>query len=155
MNLYDFPPIAAVIDAAYGLLHWIATILDPVAGTASAALAVVLLTLAVRAALIPTAVAQVRAERGRRRLAPQLAELQRKHAKNPERLQQATMDLYARENVSPLAGCLPTLIQAPVISVVYALFILQTVNGHANALLTETLFGVPVHGLQDEQGVDD
>lgn len=152
MNLYEFPPIAAVIDAAYGLLHWISAALDPVAGAASAALAVVLLTLVVRTALIPAVVAQARAERARRRLAPQLAELQRKHAKHPERLQQAMMDLYARENVSPLAGCLPALIQAPVVSVVYALFILQTVNGHANALLAETFFGVPLgaslaHGM--------
>ncbi|QEO14270.1 YidC/Oxa1 family membrane protein insertase [Agromyces intestinalis] len=144
MNLYAFPPIAAVIDGAYAVLAWLASTLEPLAGAGSAALAVVVLTLAVRAALIPTAISQARAERARMRLAPKLAELQRRHAKNPEKLQRAMMDLYAREKVSPLAGCLPTLVQAPVISVVYALFILPTINGHANAMLAHTMFGVPL-----------
>ncbi|UOE43643.1 YidC/Oxa1 family membrane protein insertase [Agromyces larvae] len=144
MNLYEFPPIAAVIDGAYAVLAWLASALEPLAGAAGAALAVVVLTLAVRAALIPAALAQARGERDRLRLAPKLAELQRKHAKHPERLQRAMMDLYASERVSPLAGCLPALVQAPVISVVYALFILPTVNGHPNDLLTHTVFGVPL-----------
>jgi YidC/Oxa1 family membrane protein insertase len=54
------------------------------------------------------------------------------------------MELYTAEKASPLAGCLPTLIQAPIVSVVYALFILATINGHPNGLLTETLFQIPL-----------
>ena len=51
------------------------------------------------------------------------------------------MALYASEKVSPLAGCLPTLAQAPVLTAVYSLFAHSEIAGHANTLLTHTLGG--------------
>lgn len=144
MNFYDFGPVAAVLDLAYSGVTALAALLDPVAGAASAALAVVLLTLIVRAALIPVGVSQVRAEYTRRRLAPKLRELQKRYKKNPELLARKTTELYATEKASPFAGMLPTLLQAPVLSIVYGLFILASIHGEANALLTEHLFGVPL-----------
>jgi YidC/Oxa1 family membrane protein insertase len=54
------------------------------------------------------------------------------------------MQLYRDENTSPLAGCLPVLIQAPVVGVLYTLFLHTTIAGHPNALLDETLLGVPL-----------
>jgi YidC/Oxa1 family membrane protein insertase len=104
----------------------------------------VAITLLVRAALIPVGRSQVRAEFSRRRLAPKLRELQKRYKKHPDVLQRKTMELYTAEKASPFAGCLPTLIQAPIVSVVYGLFILATINGHPNGLLTETLAGVPL-----------
>lgn len=144
MDFYNFPPIAAVIDGAYRVLMGLADVLEPFIGVASAAAAVVLVTVIVRALLIPVGVSQAKAERTRARLAPQLAELRRKHAKNPERLQREMMALYQREGTSPLAGCLPMLVQIPVVGTIYALFILPTIAGHPNDLLTHTLFGVPL-----------
>ncbi|GAA1527338.1 YidC/Oxa1 family membrane protein insertase [Agromyces terreus] len=144
MNLYAFPPIAAVLDAAYSLLMSLSNLLEPLAGASSAALAIVLVTLLVRAALIPVGILQAKAERTRARLAPKIAELQRKHKKDPERLQRETMALYAEEGTSPLAGCLPMLVQIPVVGVIYALFILPVIAGHPNELLAHTLFGVPL-----------
>lgn len=144
MDLYAFPPIAALLDSAYTVLMGLADLLEPLAGASSAAAAVVLLTLLVRAALIPVGISQAKAERTRARLAPKLAELQRKHGKNPERLQRETMALYQAEGTTPFAGCLPMLVQAPVVGIIYALFILPTIAGHPNALLTQTLFGVPL-----------
>ncbi|GAA1941157.1 YidC/Oxa1 family membrane protein insertase [Agromyces allii] len=144
MDLYAFPPIAAVLDVAYALLMGLTDLLEPFAGGASAALAIVLVTLLVRAALIPVGVSQAKAERTRARLAPRLAELQRKHKANPERLQREMMALYAEEGTSPFAGCLPMLVQIPVVGVIYALFILPVIAGHPNDLLTHTLFGVPL-----------
>ncbi|ANJ27931.1 YidC/Oxa1 family membrane protein insertase [Agromyces aureus] len=144
MDLYAFPPIAAVLDVAYSLLMGLTDLLEPLAGGASAALAIVLVTLLVRTALIPVGVSQAKAERTRARLAPRLAELQRKHKANPERLQREMMALYAEEGTSPFAGCLPMLVQIPVVGVIYALFILPVIAGHPNDLLTHTLFGVPL-----------
>ncbi|WP_338014699.1 YidC/Oxa1 family membrane protein insertase [Agromyces mariniharenae] len=103
-----------------------------------------LVTLLVRAALIPVGVSQAKAERTRARLAPKLAELRRKHGSDPERLQRETMALYSDEGASPFAGCLPMLVQAPIVGVIYALFILPTIAGHPNALLDHTVFGVPL-----------
>ncbi|WP_127794307.1 membrane protein insertase YidC [Agromyces sp. LHK192] len=144
MDFYSFPPIAVVIDGAYGLLMGLAGLLEPLLGGAAAAAAIILVTLIVRAALIPTAVSMAKGEQTRARLAPKLQELQRKHAKNPERLQREMAKLYADEGTSPLAGCLPMLVQAPVVGVIYALFILPTINGHPNELLAETFLGVPL-----------
>jgi YidC/Oxa1 family membrane protein insertase len=123
---------------------WLATLLAPLAGPTAAAASVVLLTLLVRAVLVPAGIAQAKAEQTRSRLAPRLRELQRRHRRDPERLQRETMKLYADENTSPLAGCLPMLAQAPVVAIVYTLFLHPTVAGHANVLLAEQLVGVPL-----------
>lgn len=144
MDLYAFPPIAALLDGAHAVLMTLAGLLEPVIGIASAAAAVVLVTLLVRAALIPVGVSQAKAEQVRSRLAPKLAALQQKHKKNPERLQRETMALYGEEGTTPFAGCLPMLVQAPIVGVIYALFILPTIAGHPNALLEQTFFGVPL-----------
>lgn len=141
MDFTSFTPIAAVLDAAYSVVLRFTELLQPLAGHAAAALAVVLITVIVRSLLIPVGVSQVRAEFTRRRLAPKLAELRRRFGKNPELLQRKTMALYAEEKASPLAGCLPLLLQAPVLSTVYALFAFTMINGHANALLDEAFLG--------------
>lgn len=144
MDIYTFGPIAAVLDAAYSVVTGLQHLLDPVAGGASAALAIVAITLLLRLLLIPVGRSQVRAEFTRRRLAPRLQELQRRYKGKPEVLQQKMMELYTSEKASPIAGLLPALAQAPVLSVVYGLFILPSVNGHANGLLAENLFGAPL-----------
>lgn len=144
MDLYSFPPIAALLDGAYAVLMGLADLLEPLVGVSSAAAAVVLVTLLVRAALVPVGISQAKAERTRARLAPKLAQLQRKHGKNPERLQRETMALYRSEGTTPFAGFLPMLVQVPVVGIVYALFILPTIAGHPNALLQQTFFGVPL-----------
>ncbi len=123
---------------------WAIGVLDPIAGSASAVLVVILLTLAVRAILIPVGIAQARAEQTRARLAPRMREIQRRHRNDRERMQRELMQLYAQENASPLAGCLPLLIQAPILGLVYSLFVASTIAGHPNQLLTQHFLGVPL-----------
>ncbi|GES29716.1 YidC/Oxa1 family membrane protein insertase [Streptomyces angustmyceticus] len=113
----------------------------PLFGTAAMAAAIVLCTLGVRAALHPLARAAARGEQARSALAPRMAELQRKHKGNPERLQKAVSELYAETGSSPLAGCLPTLLQLPVFFVMYHLF--STGGG---GLQDHTLLGAPLGG---------
>jgi len=144
MDLYAFPPVAAILDAAYSLLMGLAALLEPLAGSAAAAASVIVLTLLVRAALVPAGIAQAKAEQTRSRLAPKLRDLQRRHKKDPERLQRETMKLYSDEKASPFAGCLPMLAQAPIVAIVYALFLHTAIAGHANALLAHELFAVPL-----------
>ncbi|MDQ0642669.1 YidC/Oxa1 family membrane protein insertase [Microbacterium murale] len=141
MDIYAFPPIAAILDAAYGVLTGLADLLAPLTGSAAAAAAIILVTLVIRALLIPVGVSQAKAEQTRARLAPKLRALQKRHKKNPERLQRETMQLYKDENTSPFAGCLPVLIQAPVIGILYTLFLRTDIAGHENDLLTHDLFG--------------
>lgn len=134
MNPFDIPAVAAILAAAADALLALGSLVTP-AG------AIVLVTLAVRALLVPVGVSMAKAAQGRRRIAPQLAELQKRYKRNPEKLQKATLELYAAEKVSPLAGCLPMLAQLPVISLVYALFAYPTIAGEPNRLLDESLLG--------------
>ena len=142
MDFYNFAPIAAILDLAYAGLTAFITLITPFAAEFATALGIVALTLLVRLVLIPVGRSQVRAEFTRKRLAPMLEELKRRYGKKPEVLQQKTLELYREEKASPFAGMLPALAQAPVLSIIYGLFIVVTINGHANALLDAKLFGV-------------
>lgn len=134
MNVFDIPVLSSLLTLAATGLEQLGELVTPLG-------AIVLVTLAVRALLVPVGVSVARAARDRRRLAPRLAELQRRWKGNPERLQRETMALYAAEKVSPVAGCLPMLAQAPVVSLVYALFVLPQIGGEPNALLTAPALG--------------
>jgi YidC/Oxa1 family membrane protein insertase len=139
VDLFSFAPIAALLQFVYSLVSGLAALVTPLAGSAAAAVAIIVLTLIVRTLLLPVSISQVKAEWHRRRIAPKLKALQDRYKKNPQVLQQKTMALYKAENVSPLAGFLPTLLQAPVVSLVYALFLHPTIAGAPNTLLTAQL----------------
>jgi YidC/Oxa1 family membrane protein insertase len=139
MDLSTLPLVGPLLHGGADLVTALTAALSPVAGSFAAAIAVVLLTLAVRLVLVPLSVLQVRAERDRRR---------KRYGRDTQRLQRAMQQLYTDEKVSPLAGCLPVLAQAPVVSLVYALFTHASIGGTANALLEATLVGVPLgHSL--------
>ncbi|MBE1589115.1 YidC/Oxa1 family membrane protein insertase [Nonomuraea angiospora] len=104
----------------------------------SAALGIVLFTLAVRLLLLPLNVRQTRAMKIRQRLAPKLRELQKRHARNPERLAKETSALFAKEGTSPFAGFLPMLVQLPF------MWLMFRVATHPTALAGHTLFGAPL-----------
>ncbi|THG35531.1 YidC/Oxa1 family membrane protein insertase [Glaciibacter flavus] len=144
MNFFAFAPIAGLLDGASHALDGVSHSLAPIAGASSAALAIVLVTLALRTVLIPVGVSQVRAQRVRTRLAPRVADLRRRHARHTARLQRELAALYASEKASPAAGCLPALLQAPILSGVYTLFTLPIIAGHGNVLLAHSLFGAPL-----------
>jgi YidC/Oxa1 family membrane protein insertase len=122
MNIFDLPVLSALLSAASDGFAALGAVVTPVG-------AIVLVTLVVRALLIPVGVAVARADVARRRLAPRLAELQKRWKRNPERLQRETLALYAAEKVSPFAGVLPVLLQAPVLTLVYATFTVHEVPG--------------------------
>lgn len=144
MDLTNPPLVSTLLDLTYSALSALTTLLTPVTGSFSGALAIVLATLLVRTALIPAGIAQARAEQVRARLAPRLRELQKRHRAHPERLQRETMKLYRAEGASPFAGCLPMLIQAPIVGLLYSVFLHTTLAGQPNELLTHTFFGVPL-----------
>jgi YidC/Oxa1 family membrane protein insertase len=81
---------------------------------ASWGLSIILLTIVVRAALLPLAVKQFRSMQSLQRIAPQLKQLQEKYKDDKPRLQQETMKFYSENKVNPFASCLPLLAQLPV-----------------------------------------
>ena len=77
-------------------------------------LAIILLTIIIRSAMFPLTLRQLRATKAMQALQPKLTELQKKYAKDRERLSREQMSLYKESGVSP-AGCMvPMLIQMPI-----------------------------------------
>ncbi|NMP20920.1 YidC/Oxa1 family membrane protein insertase [Sulfobacillus harzensis] len=87
--------------------------------TGNYVIGIVLLTLLVRLVLLPLGVAQARSMQKMARLAPKQRELQQKHKGNPQVLNQEISKMYKEEGVNPASGCLPLLLQIPVM---YGLF---------------------------------
>jgi YidC/Oxa1 family membrane protein insertase len=81
---------------------------------ASWGLSIILLTIVVRAALLPLAVKQFNSMQSLQRIAPHLKQLQEKYKDDKQRLQQETMKFYSENKVNPFASCLPLLAQLPV-----------------------------------------
>ncbi|MEV6593665.1 YidC/Oxa1 family membrane protein insertase [Streptomyces acidicola] len=126
------------------LVGRLADLLQPLFDASAAAAAIVLFTALVRLLVHPLSRAAARGQRARAALQPQIAELRKKHGKNPEKFQKALMELHTKEKVSPLSGCLPSLCQLPAFFLLYHLFSNTTIGGEANELLTHTLFAAPL-----------
>ncbi|MFJ6634115.1 YidC/Oxa1 family membrane protein insertase [Streptomyces sp. NPDC091376] len=128
------------------LVGQLADLVQPLFQGSATAAAIVLFTALVRLAVHPLSRAAARGQKARTRLAPQIAELRKKHGKNPDRLQQAVLELHAKEKVSPLSGCLPGLLQLPAFFLMYHLFSSREIGGEANELLGHSLLGAPLGG---------
>ncbi|MEU9354065.1 YidC/Oxa1 family membrane protein insertase [Streptomyces griseoloalbus] len=128
------------------LVERLADLLQPLFGVGAAAAAIVLFTALVRLLVHPLSRAAARGQKARAALQPRIAELRRRHARDPEKLQRAVLELHAREKVSPLSGCLPSLLQLPAFFLLYHLFSSETIGGRANELLGHRLFAAPLGG---------
>ncbi len=59
---------------------------------------------------------------GMQRIQPKIAELKEKYAKDAQRLQKETMKLYKEEGINPMGGCLPVLLQMPLLIALFQVF---------------------------------
>ncbi len=82
-------------------------------------LAVALLTVLIRLAMIPLTMKQQKSMQQQRKLQPKLKKIQEKYKNDQERLGQAQMKLYREAGVNPASGCLPLLIQLPLMLGLY------------------------------------
>ncbi|MBT2389616.1 YidC/Oxa1 family membrane protein insertase [Streptomyces sp. ISL-1] len=126
------------------LVAHLADLLQPLFHTSATAAAIIVFTALVRLAVHPLSRAAARGQKAKARLSPQIAELRKKHAKNPDRMQKAFMELHAKEKVSPFSGCLPSLLQLPAFFLMYHLFSSARIGGQPNGLLSHTLFAAPL-----------
>ncbi len=82
--------------------------------------AILLLTVLIRVLFWPLTHKSTESMKRMQALAPHIKELQAKYKDNPQRLNRETLELYRRHKVNPLSGCLPVLVQLPVL---FALFV--------------------------------
>lgn len=83
-------------------------------------LAIVVLTLIVRAALWPLNASQQRSMKMMQNLQPKLKAIQDRYKSNPQVMQQKMMEFYKEHNFNPMGGCLPLLIQMPIFILLYS-----------------------------------
>ncbi|MBR1727979.1 MAG: YidC/Oxa1 family membrane protein insertase [Selenomonadaceae bacterium] len=92
-------------------------------GFGSYGLAIILLTVIIKILLYPLTAKQIKSMKAMQELQPELKKLQEKYKDNPQVMQQKLAALYQKAGVNPLAGCLPMLIQMPILmGMYYALF---------------------------------
>jgi YidC/Oxa1 family membrane protein insertase len=82
-------------------------------------IAITALTIVLRLITMPLQIRQIRSTRRMAALQPRLAELQKKHAGNKDKLLTEQQALYKEAGVNPVGGCVPTLIQFPIWSGLY------------------------------------
>ncbi len=84
-------------------------------GIPSYALAIIFLTLIIKIFLYPLTYKQMNSMKKMQEVQPQIAAAQAKYKKNPQKSQQVLMEIYKENNINPMAGCLPLLIQMPIL----------------------------------------
>ncbi|NLF77758.1 MAG: YidC/Oxa1 family membrane protein insertase [Chloroflexi bacterium] len=82
-------------------------------------LAIIVFTILVRLATYPLTMKQQRSTKAMQEIQPEMKKLQEKYKNDRERLAAAQMELYREYGVNPLAGCLPLLIQFPILIGLY------------------------------------
>ncbi|KHE71720.1 YidC family membrane integrase SpoIIIJ [Halobacillus sp. BBL2006] len=82
-------------------------------------LAIIIVTIIIRVLLLPLNVKQLKSSKAMQDIQPQLKELREKYsskdAQTQQKLQQETMQLFQKNGVNPLAGCLPIVVQMPIL----------------------------------------
>ena len=104
--------IASVLNQGLQFLHGIA---------GSYLLAIILLTIGIKVLLHPLTRTQLKSMKAMASLAPQIEVLRRKYKDDPRQLNVETMNLYRASKVNPFSGCLPLILQLPVLWALFAL----------------------------------
>lgn len=86
-------------------------------------LAVIFLTIVIRLVLWPLTQKSISAQKKLQELQPHIKEIQKKHKDNQEAQAKALMELYKERGANPFGGCLPILIQLPILFALYRVFL--------------------------------
>jgi len=115
------------------------------------ALAIIIFTIVIRTILAPLFVRQIRSQKEMQRMQPLIREVQRKHKGNRQKVSEETMALYKEHGVNPAAGCLPVILQLPILFALYQALIrasnvvtvpMDRAGSEAFAQLKEALPGI-------------
>lgn len=122
----------ALVSALHGVLQAL------YGATGSYLIAIVLLTVLIRVVLHPLTRKQLGSMKAMQALAPQMQVLRRKYKDDMRQFNMEVMNLYRANKVNPFGGCLPLLLQLPVLYALFAMLRRPQVFGG------ETLFGFPL-----------
>jgi YidC/Oxa1 family membrane protein insertase len=122
----DIPEVASGLEYTvnYGIftvfskpLYWLLAKIHSVVGNWG--WAIVILTILIKAAFFKLTEAQYRSTARMRKLQPRIEQLKERYGDDRQRMSQAMMEMYKKEKVNPLGGCLPILVQIPIFIALY------------------------------------
>ncbi len=112
--LAEIGPFQALLDAIGWLLAWFYDL------TGNFGFAIIILTIVFRIVLLPLGIKQIKSMQAMQALQPKIKEIQKKYKGNKQKVQEQTMKLYQEYGVNPLGGCLPLLLQFPILIAMYS-----------------------------------
>lgn len=83
-------------------------------------LSIILFTILVKVLLLPLTIKQTKSTKAMQDIQPKIQEIQTKYKDKPEKQQQEIMKIYTESKINPLAGCLPLLIQMPILIALFS-----------------------------------
>ena len=117
-----------IFQLLYILLVWLQKI------TGDVGIAIILMTLIVRAALIPLFRRQIVSTKRMQLIQPEIRELQKRYKGDRAKFSQAQMELYKERGVNPASGCLPLLLQLPLLMIIYSVISQGLTNPNPSAM---------------------
>jgi YidC/Oxa1 family membrane protein insertase len=112
--LAEIGPFQALLDAIGWLLAWLYDL------TGNFGIAIIILTIVFRIVLLPLGIKQIKSMQAMQALQPKIKEIQKKYKGNKQKIQEQTMKMYQEYGVNPLGGCLPLLLQFPILIAMYS-----------------------------------
>lgn len=102
------------LDAIGSVLSWIYDVIP------NYGIAIIILTVLVRLVLLPLGIKQIRSMHAMQAVQPKIKQIQAKHKNDKAKAQEEIMKVYQEHGVNPLGGCLPLLLQMPILISLYA-----------------------------------
>jgi YidC/Oxa1 family membrane protein insertase len=124
----DFGWFYFITRPLFLLLNWLGN------NIANMGLIIIIMTLLFKLIFFPLANKSYRSMNKMREIGPKLKSIQQLYANDRARLSQETMNLYKKEKVNPLGGCLPQLIQFPILFALYKVFSISIDMRHCRFL---------------------
>ena len=143
MSHFQIPIFSTLVGWLADMMAWAVQFfynLTASLGFPSYGIAIIILTIVIKVLLLPFALKQIKSMKGMQEIQPKVAALQKKYKNDRAKLSIEMQKLYREHNISPLAGCLPLLIQMPfLVSIFYALQGFQYNPAHASFLWLSSL----------------
>jgi YidC/Oxa1 family membrane protein insertase len=119
-------PWQTLLDA----IGWVLAAIYDVIGNYG--VSIIILTLLIRLILLPLGIKQIKSMQHMQAIQPKLKELQKKYKGNKQKQQEEQMRLYKEAGVNPLGGCLPLLLQFPILIAMYSVLRAPVPNADYN-----------------------
>lgn len=97
-------------------------------------IAIIIVTILMRILIFPLTLKQEKSMKKMKDIQPEVDKIREKYKDDPQTLNQKTMEIYKENNVNPMGGCLPILIQMPIFVALYYAFVGNTIPSNATFL---------------------